>query len=112
MEPERARELLGQARERIEQEIKRLLPGVGDEELSHIDQHLGDAGTELFENERDAGLANRLRDDLAAVGRAEKRLEEGTYGVSVQSGQPIPDERLAAIPWAERTVDEQARFNG
>jgi len=112
VDDERARQLLADARGRIEQEIRQLLPGVGDEELSHIDQHLGDAGTELFENERDAGLANRLRDDLAAIGRAEKRLEEGTYGLSVESGHPIPDERLAAIPWAERTVDEQARFNG
>jgi DnaK suppressor protein len=29
----------------------------------------------------------------------------------VQSGQPIPDARLEAIPWAERTVEEQARYD-
>jgi DnaK suppressor protein len=112
MEPDRAQELLSSARERIQQEIKQLVPGLGDEELSHIDQHLADEGTELFENERDAGLANRLREDLEAIERAEKRLEEGTYGLSVESGEPIPDERLELLPWAERTVDEQARFGG
>ena len=88
------------------------MPGLGDDELSHLDQHLADEGTELFENERDAGLASRLRDELAAIGRAEKRLEEGSYGLSIESGEPIPDERLEIVPWAERTVDEQARLGG
>ena len=55
------------------------------------------------------GLAEELRERLAAIERAERRLEEGTYGLSVESGQPIPDARLEAIPWAERTVEEQAR---
>ena len=40
--------------------------------------------------------------------RAEARLAGGSYGRSVQSGEPIPDERLRAQPAAERTVDEQA----
>src|SRR3954465_8495283 len=112
MDPDHALELLVQARVRIEQEIKQLVPGLDDEELSHIDQHLADEGSELFENERDAGLAARLRDELAAIERAEKRLEEGTYGRSIESGDAIPDERLEIVPWAERTVDEQARFGG
>jgi DnaK suppressor protein len=90
--------------------VAELTPGA-DEELSHTDQHLADEGSELFESERDAGIVARLRDELAAVERAERRLAEGTYGVSVESGQPIPDERLEAMPWAERTVEEQARYD-
>ena len=35
----------------------------------------------------------------------------GTYGLSVESGEPIPDDRLEAVPWAERTVEEQARYD-
>jgi DnaK suppressor protein len=112
MDDDRARELLSTARERIEGEIKQLAPDAGDEELSHVDQHLADEGTELFESERDEGLADRLREELAAIERAEKRLEEGKYGLSIESGDPIPDERLELIPWAERTVDEQARLGG
>ena len=112
MDSEHARELLTQARVRIEQEIKQLMPGLEDDELSHLDQHLADAGTDLFENERDAGLAGKLQEELEAIGRAEKRLEEGTYGLSIESGEPIPDERLEIVPWAERTVDEQARLGG
>jgi DnaK suppressor protein len=43
------------------------------------------------------------------VARAEQRIEQGTYGVSVESGEPIPDARLEAIPWAERTAQEEQR---
>ena len=46
----------------------------------------------------------------SAIDRAFKRIEEGTYGLSVESGKPIPDARLELIPWAERTAEEQARF--
>jgi DnaK suppressor protein len=48
---------------------------------------------------------------LAAAERAEQRLAAGTYGLSLESGEPIPDERLEAMPTAERTVEEQARFD-
>jgi DnaK suppressor protein len=107
----RARELLQRERERIERALAELEGPPQDEELSHVDQHLADAGSELFETEREAGLAAQLREELAAVERAEKRLEEGTYGRSVESGEPIPDERLERMPWAERTVEEQGRYD-
>jgi DnaK suppressor protein len=48
-----------------------------------------------------------LRLQLDEVTRAEQRIEAGTYGVSVESGSPIPDERLEVEPLAERTVEEQ-----
>ena len=50
-----------------------------------------------------------LQSELAAVERAEARLEAGTYGLSVLSGDPIPDGRLEARPTAELTVEEQQR---
>jgi DnaK suppressor protein len=109
MEPERARELIARERARIERAITDLAPA-GADELSNIDQHPADAGSELYTEERDAGLVQRLREELAAVERAEARLRDGTYGVSVESGTPIPDQRLEAMPLAERTVEEQARL--
>jgi RNA polymerase-binding transcription factor len=110
VDPRRATELLAAEHSRIEQALAELAPGDG-EELSHVDQHVADDASELFEQERDAGLIERLRDDLAAVERAEQRLMQGTYGLSVESGEPIPDERLEAVPWAERTVEEQERYD-
>jgi DnaK suppressor protein len=111
MDPSQARELLARERQRVEKALG-LLVREGDEELSHLDQHPADEGTEVFEAERDEGLADRMREELAAIERAERRLEEGTYGISVESGQPIPDERLEAVPWAERTAEEQQRLEG
>ena len=58
------------------------------------------------------GSADPLREELAAIERAERRLEEGTYGISVERGEPIPDARLEVVPWAERTTEEQERFEG
>jgi RNA polymerase-binding transcription factor DksA len=110
MDPDHARELLTNERERVQQELAELRSGRGgDGELSHVDQHTADAGTDLFENERDQSLIERLEAELEAISRAEKRVDEGTYGRSVESGDPIPDERLEAVPHAERTVAEQAR---
>jgi len=37
---------------------------------------------------------------LERVDRALRKIEEGTYGLSDISGQPIPRERLEAIPEA------------
>ena len=108
-EDARARELLALERARIEHQLEELRPEP-DSELSHLDQHPGDSGTEMFEAERDAGLAQRLREELDAIARAERRLDDGTYGISVASGEPIPDARLEVQPWAERTAEEQDRF--
>lgn len=59
----------------------------------------------VAEQEEDA-VAEGLRARLAAITRAEQRLRDGTYGRSIRSGRPIPDERLEADPAAELTVDE------
>ena len=55
------------------------------------------------------GLAEDLGEQLAAVKRAEERLAAGTYGLSIESGEPIPDERLEALPTAELTAEEERR---
>lgn len=109
MDADRAKELLTAERARIEHALEGLQVEP-DHELSHLDQHPGDSGSEMFEAEKEAGLAGSLREELAAVERAEQRLAQGTYGLSVESGEPIPDARLEVAPAAERTVEEQGRF--
>jgi len=59
----------------------------------------------VAEQEADA-VSDGLRERLDAIERAEERLRDGSYGRSVRSGQPIPDDRLEADPAAELTVDE------
>ena len=108
MDPDRARELLGAERQRIE----RALSGVEREEDSEPADEYDPANlaADLYQDEFDEGLEADLRDQLAAVERAEQRLAAGTYGVSVESGELIPDERLEAFPTAERTAAEQERL--
>ncbi len=107
MDPERARELLAQERERIERALPRLAHEDDAEEADELDP--ANLGADLYQDELDEGLADDLRERLAAVDRAEARLAAGTYGISIESGRPIPDERLEAIPTAERTAEEEAR---
>ena len=106
MDSERARQLLANERERIEQEIASL--GREGPEEADARREPGDRDSEaLYQDEFDAGRAEDLKDRLAALERAEQRLAEGTYGLSVKSGTPIPDQRLEAFPTAELTVEER-----
>ena len=106
MDPDRARQLLARERERIEQSIASL-DGADDASASGQAEPGEHGSEELYQKEFDTGLTEDLAEQLAAVERAEQRLMAGTYGLSVESGRPIPDERLEAVPTAERTVDEQ-----
>jgi DnaK suppressor protein len=109
MDPERARELLARERSRIEESLAALEgegPLEGDERLEPGDEDSED----LYQDEFDQGRAEDLRNQLAAVERAEDRLKAGTYGLSVESGKPIPDGRLEARPTAERTIEEEDRL--
>jgi DnaK suppressor protein len=111
MDPERARELLADERSRLEQAIAAL--GRDRHEADTQESEPGELGSqELLQSELEAGLAEDLAEQLAAVERAEQRLEEGTYGLSVDSREPIPDARLEAIPTAERTIEEQRARDG
>jgi DnaK suppressor protein len=105
VDAERARELLAAERERIERALARLGPLDDGEEADEYDA--ANRATDLYQDELDEGLAEDLREQLAAVDRAEQRLAAGTYGLSVESGRPIPDERLEALPTAELTADEE-----
>ena len=106
MRADRARDLLAGERARIEEELRNLAPE-GDDD----GEDAGDEASRLTDAELDEQAAEDLRGQLAAVERAERRLADGTYGLSVESGEAIPDARLEAVPTAERTVGEQARFD-
>ncbi len=109
MDENRARSLLQAERA----EVQSLLGGAeeaGQEDREAEDEEGGvdtaDAATSLTAEGMDDAIAESMRDRLAAIDRALHRLDEGTYGRSVRSGVPIPDERLEADPAAELTVEE------
>ena len=109
MESNRAQDLLAGERVRIEEALA-ALEREGPLEASDR-REPGDGGSEdLLQDELSAGRAADLHRELAALERAEARLAAGTFGLSIESGEPIPDGRLEAVPTAERTVEEQQRY--
>ena len=78
-------------------------------ELSSVDQHPGDSGTETFEMEKNVSLLEQVDDELQEIEAATQRLERGTYGTCQACGRPIGDERLEAMPAARFCIDDQAK---
>jgi DnaK suppressor protein len=99
------RELLTAERARIEHTLARR--GHEDDGEPADEYDPANLASDLYQDEFDEGLEEDLRDQLAAVERAEERLAAGTYGLSIESGRPIPDERLEAVPAAELTAEEE-----
>jgi RNA polymerase-binding transcription factor DksA len=104
-----------EARQRLEHERKRLVEvketfddehldeeteSEATSELSSIDQHQADLGTETFEREKDLSILEQIDGELVDGEHALKRLDDGTYGTCEVDGEPIPEERLEALPAA------------
>ena len=116
MEPDAARDHLAAERARLEDVKASVEADVGTTsesenlgELSDVDQHPADIGTETFERERDISILEQVEGELADVERALQRLDEGTYGRCEACGEPIDEERLEALPAARFCVKHQAR---
>lgn len=109
MDHNEARQLLIAERARIESALAAHAASRNGREGAAYDEP---DGNQAYAATVDAGLRDQLEDELRAVERAEQRLTEGRFGLSVESGEPIPDARLRAQPTAERTVDEQKRYAG
>ena len=77
-------------------------------ELSALDQHQADIGTETFEREKDISILEQVEAELADVEHALQRLDDGTYGTCEVDGKPIPEERLEAVPAARFCLEHQA----
>ena len=78
-------------------------------ELSSVDQHPGDSGTETFEMEKNVSLLEQVDDELQEIEAAAQRLERGTYGTCQACGKPIGDARLEAMPATRFCVEDQAK---
>ena len=70
-----------------------------------FDEESGEGDSLAVERERDLALSAQARASVELIDAALLRLDAGTYGICVHSGQPIPVERLEAIPWAIERVE-------
>lgn len=116
MDADRARKLLDAERTRLErlrdEQRAALAQSATDSssELSSLDQHPGDLGTDTFERERDSSILEQLEAELSEIDAAYQRLEEGRYGICEGTGEPIPDERLEALPATRYTAEYEAHL--
>lgn len=107
---------LNELRARLEQErdnrlaqVERLRTEAADDAWNQPKPDETDQGSEAVERERLRSLAERSHDDLQAIEAALKRMDEGTYGICVDCGEPIAPARLNARPEAATCVACQQR---
>ena len=113
MNKERARVLLLAERNRVERLLDETeTAGREDRAAANEPGDLTDPAERLTAEEADDALAASLRERLTALERAERRLEEGTFGLSIRNGRAIPDSRLEANPAAELTLEEEEEDEG
>ena len=105
MDDDEARRLLHAERERLEG----LLAAARDatSEQADDDPATSDEPKHITDRQLEQSELERVRAQLAEVDAALGRVDDGTYGASEVSGEPIPDERLRAVPWTRRLVEEQ-----
>jgi DnaK suppressor protein len=110
MDDDRARTLLQEERQRVEQLVAEAREDAGSDRAEALETgDIADPAERLTAEEVDDAVVEGLQARLEAISRAEERLAAGTYGRSVRSGEPIPDERLEADPAAELTAEEAAQ---
>ena len=75
--------------------------------------HMADAGTDSYEREKGYHFINRKTDYIKALTKALERIEDGTFGVCIITGELIPEERMLEVPNATKSVDakEQEKLN-
>jgi RNA polymerase-binding transcription factor len=69
------------------------------------DQHLADHASDMFDREVDESLEENAEQLVHEIDAALTRIEEGTYGTCARCGGTIPEERLAAVPYATLCLD-------
>ena len=77
----------------------------GSGELSNMPTHLADLGTDNYEHEFSLGLLESERALLTEINEALERINAGSYGVCLGTGEPIGKTRLQARPWAKYCIE-------
>ena len=95
---------------RIQRGMEGDIQNRGEDEGDMTEHDSGDMSQQMFSREMDATIGDQAGRRLGEVERALAKIEEGTYGLSDESGEPIARGRLEAAPEAIRTMAEQQDF--
>ncbi len=116
MDSDRARALLEAERRRLQE----IIDSSGEDQFGQAEQerssdvlspenHPSDQAQELFAREGEESVVEHARAELVEVEHALRKVDDGTYGLDEETGEPIPDERLEAVPATRYTVENQRR---
>ena len=103
---EQRKQVIETTRGRLRREVENMAEG----ELSQVDQHPADSGTEMHEQELDETTEMMLDEEEKRIAEAMRALDDGTYGKCIECGNDIPRERLEARPEAVRCVEHQREY--
>jgi DnaK suppressor protein len=106
---ERLRSELEQHRDRLKSELGEA--GARSENGMGYSTHQADDASLAYDQAADLAMRRNAERLLYQVERALHRMEEGTYGVCRNCGQPIDVARLKAIPYARYCIDCAARYS-
>jgi DnaK suppressor protein len=81
----------------------------GDDPLEKEPADPADLAESAIEDHDRIAMADHNLELLEEVDHALTRMDAGTYGLSEASGEPIPYERLRAVPWARYSAEEAER---
>ncbi len=97
--------------ERTRAAMRRSGSGMRDGELSRLDNHPGDQGSELHDEELDETTEMFLEGEERQIAAARRALTDGMYGTCADCGAEIPASRLEARPEATLCIDCQRHFD-
>ena len=106
------RERLESEQARLSGELEKLIKSTSSSEERREGSPFGkreEEATEASEIEKRLALEKRLRQELADIGHALKKFDEGTYGLCDSCSQPIDPERLEALPQASLCMNCKAQ---
>lgn len=118
MTAEERKRVEGRLEERLQELVRTRLAmhrsedGSRDAELAHVDNHPGDQGTEVHDEELAETTRIFFEEEERRIAEARRALDEGTYGICQVCRQPIPPERLEVVPEAVRCLEDQRHFEG
>lgn len=83
---------------------------VGAIEASDGPQDFEDIAVDFLETQQEQSVQYNEQALLTEIEQALERLDNGTYGKCVVCGEPIPEKRLQALPWAARCIKDQEQL--
>ena len=105
-------QVLAERKQRLGEEIRRVLARTGKEPYADILAGGSDAGdSSVADLLSDVAFAEVARDaaELRDISAAQARIAAGTYGTCIECGRPIGKKRLEAYPTAKRCIEDQQR---